>query len=31
MRQAGVFSNVDGDVRVQGLQRFGEELVGEGA
>lgn len=30
MRQAGVFSNVDGDVRVQRLQRFGEELVGEG-
>lgn len=30
MRQAGVFSNVDGDVRVQRLQRFGQELVGEG-
>lgn len=28
--QAGVFSNVDGDVCVERLQRFGEELVGEG-
>lgn len=30
MGQAGVFSNVDGDVGVERLQRFGEELVGEG-
>lgn len=30
MGQAGVFSNVDSDVCVERLQRFGEELVGEG-
>lgn len=30
MGQAGVFSDVDGDVGVERLQRFGEELVGEG-
>lgn len=30
MGQAGVFSDVDGDVGVEGLQRLGEELVGEG-
>lgn len=30
MGQAGVFSNVDGDVCVERLQRFGEQLVGEG-
>lgn len=30
MGQAGVFSNVHGDVCVERLQRFGEELVGEG-
>lgn len=29
MGQAGVFSDVDGDVCVERLQRFGEELVGE--
>lgn len=30
MGQAGVFSDVDSDVCVERLQRFGEELVGEG-